>query len=266
MAEIDVWKDYARRLGMPFPEEAEKDYLQEIMLREIYASIGRELVFRGGTAISKLYASGRFSEDLDFIMDRRAGATASKTVDRVEGAIKSIGNYFNVSYEKEQYKDMVEFTVAIYGPLYRASGNNAAKQRIGIDINMHEKCLMRPLALQRMPVYTDIGTYSLITETAEELLADKVKAAIERRAKHRTVFVRDIYDVWFLIAKHGLGIEEKLVSKKMEMYGIMPFSAEDFGECVQEAEKYWVKELSRIMLAPPRYEDASADIFKAIYR
>ena len=38
----------------------------------------------------------------------------------------------------------------------------------------------------------------------------------------------------------------------------------NLGECVKEAEKYWVKELSRIMLAPPRYEDASADIFKAI--
>ena len=38
----------------------------------------------------------------------------------------------------------------------------------------------------------------------------------------------------------------------------------NLGECVKEAEKYWVKELGRIMLAPPKYEDASADIFKAI--
>ncbi len=40
---------------------AEKDYLQEVILSSIYSFVGRELVFKGGTCLYKLYKLNRFS-------------------------------------------------------------------------------------------------------------------------------------------------------------------------------------------------------------
>ena len=49
----------------------EKDYLQDLMLFSIYSHIGRELIFKGGTCLYKIYKLGRFSEDLDFTLNKR---------------------------------------------------------------------------------------------------------------------------------------------------------------------------------------------------
>ena len=40
---------------------AEKDYLQDILLFSIYSIVGRELVFKGGTCLYKIYKINRFS-------------------------------------------------------------------------------------------------------------------------------------------------------------------------------------------------------------
>lgn len=50
--------------------QAEKDYFQEIILFILYREFGRELVFKGGTALTKCYGFDRFSEDLDFLRKR----------------------------------------------------------------------------------------------------------------------------------------------------------------------------------------------------
>ena len=76
-------------LNFPLPEEAEKDYLQDVLLRNIYATIGSELLFRGGTAISKIYSSGRFSEDLDFILSSAYVSKAEHILKNIETGIKN---------------------------------------------------------------------------------------------------------------------------------------------------------------------------------
>src|SRR5574343_173248 len=46
--------------------QAEKDYYQNIVLFCVYRIYANEIVFKGGTALSKCYGLDRFSEDLDF--------------------------------------------------------------------------------------------------------------------------------------------------------------------------------------------------------
>ena len=62
--EVESYKNF------PDPYLAEKDYLQEIMLHDIYTNrkSTRTFAFKGGTALSKFYSSDRFSEDLDFTL------------------------------------------------------------------------------------------------------------------------------------------------------------------------------------------------------
>ena len=49
----------------------EKDYLQDLMLFSIYSIAGKELVFKGGTCLYKIYKLDRFSEDLDFTLIKK---------------------------------------------------------------------------------------------------------------------------------------------------------------------------------------------------
>ena len=58
-------REVEKRLGFSF-WQAEKDYLQHLFLRELYSTVGTELVFKGGTALQKAYGLHRFSRDLDF--------------------------------------------------------------------------------------------------------------------------------------------------------------------------------------------------------
>lgn len=260
MSEIDAWRAYARTLGFPLPAEAEKDYLQELLLREIYSRTGNEFVFRGGTAISKVCKSGRFSDDLDFVLSRESANAAGA----VEAAINGMKSYFDISYSREEYRGMIEFSISVYGPLYRASGNPSAKQKISVDLNTYERPLLPTKALLVTPIYNDVRPYSVIVESEEELLADKVKAAIERREKHKTIFARDLYDAWFLIRKYGLKPNLGLVAEKMRLYGIKEFALGDFRNAVEEAKDYWKEELGRMLVTVPDYETARQELLQAL--
>ena len=65
MISKDELKEYAKvkdfNLG-----QAEKNYFQHLILFGLYKEFGKELVFKGGSALTLCYGYNRFSEDLDF--------------------------------------------------------------------------------------------------------------------------------------------------------------------------------------------------------
>lgn len=69
----------AQQMKIP-PEFVEKDYWVTYALYTIFnKQIGEDIVFKGGTALSKCYnIIERFSEDIDLIVLRREGETDSK--------------------------------------------------------------------------------------------------------------------------------------------------------------------------------------------
>ena len=255
MAEIDKWRGYAKVLNFPLPTEAEKDYLQDILLRSIYSITGSELIFRGGTAISKIYASGRFSEDLDFIINHEYQLEAGPLIKKLENGIKNMGSYFQYSTSKKTYKDMVSYTIKVDGPLYLSSSNDSARQRILIDLNTYERNLLKPNVPLRQTPYPNLPPYTLTVECETELLADKIKAAIERKHKHKATFVRDIYDIWALTTKYDIKPDFDMVRKKMELYGIVGFSMTEFKSCIDEVGKYWKEEMETVINAAPEYSE-----------
>lgn len=66
--QITEWYDIAPWSNL---DQVEHDFILSRALCELYSSpiIANELVFRGGTALHKLFFrnAGRFSEDLDFV-------------------------------------------------------------------------------------------------------------------------------------------------------------------------------------------------------
>ncbi len=75
----DAVRVTAQQLNIP-PEFVEKDYWVTYALFTIFNNeIGKDTVFKGGTALSKCYKMiERFSEDIDLVVLRREGETDSK--------------------------------------------------------------------------------------------------------------------------------------------------------------------------------------------
>lgn len=80
---ISLYRDAIRFTAQQMnlkPEYVEKDYWVTYALFTIFKSeIGKDTVFKGGTALSKCYQMiERFSEDIDLVVLRREGETDSK--------------------------------------------------------------------------------------------------------------------------------------------------------------------------------------------
>ena len=260
--EISKWRSYAQTLGFAKTEHAEKDYLQELLLSELYSSkIGKLLIFRGGTAISKVYGSGRFSEDLDFIISRDAAADELNR--EVEAAIKRLNFYYETRFETKRFRNMIKYSIKIDGPIYAVARNVQARESIEADINTYERPLYRTNEVYRVPIYSDLRPYTLKAASVEELLADKVKALLERTQP----VARDLYDAWILIRKYRVKLDTAAVDKKMRMFGKLPneeFSMKMMLKRVKALEKEWSTELSRLMVAVPKYRDVVHDFKSAL--
>jgi hypothetical protein len=70
----------------------EKDYWVTFALFTIFSSeIGKDTVFKGGTALSKCYQMiDRFSEDIDLVLLKREGETAAKMKSRLKAVSSAI--------------------------------------------------------------------------------------------------------------------------------------------------------------------------------
>ena len=90
---ISLYRDAIRFTAQQMnlkPEYVEKDYWVTYALFTIFQSeIGKDTVFKGGTALSKCYQMiERFSEDIDLVVLRREGETDSK----LKSKLKSVSN------------------------------------------------------------------------------------------------------------------------------------------------------------------------------
>ncbi len=250
--EIGRWREYATTLRFAKPEDAEKDYLQELLLAELFS--GREstrLVFRGGTAVSKIYGSGRFSEDLDFILD---ATLESEVLDAyVAKALARLGTRYPTEYKKEEYRNMLKYSIKVKGPIYAVASSEQAKQTIGIDLNLYERPMLSVKEVERLPLYDDARPYEACTLSQRELLADKAKAMLERTEP----VARDLYDMWFLANKYNMKLDHDLASKKMAIYGKrrgVVFSVAALNEKINKIGHIWGREMTRLMTQPPNYE------------
>jgi hypothetical protein len=89
---IDAVRFTAQKMNLK-PEYIEKDYWVTYALQTVFENkIGKDTVFKGGTALSKCYhLIDRFSEDIDLVVLRREGETNSKMNKKIK-AINKIVN------------------------------------------------------------------------------------------------------------------------------------------------------------------------------
>jgi predicted nucleotidyltransferase component of viral defense system len=154
------------------------------------------IYFKGGTALQKIFLDhARLSEDIDF--------TLTQNVKEKEEEIKELLK--NKPFVKQITKDKsVDGFTRMVVHYTNFSGE---ADTIFIDLNERGKLLTKPEKHVLTHFYPDIPSFSFPTLSQNEMIAEKVAAAIGRNKP------RDHYDIYLILNKH-LFIDMKLVEQK----------------------------------------------------
>ncbi len=179
---LNEWKN--KKAPWIFSAQVEQDLILERLLVELYQDsyIKGRLVFRGGTALNKLFCDKayRYSEDLDFTQLNAEPMGALMT--RVRKIIDPI-------LGKPKWKQTESMVTFYYG--FISEGHPQTKMRIKIEINTREH--MTFLGTQEIPYAIESqwfsGRASILTVHLEEMLASKLRALYQRNKG------RDLFDI-----------------------------------------------------------------------
>ena len=215
-------------------KNAEKDYLLDICLFSI-SKYRSALAFKGGTALYKFHNLNRFSEDLDFTMNKKKFKMDEMDLNLIR-SLDHLGIGANTE-DIQKYQNEINITLLARGPLY--DGSKGSATRIAINISLRE----RPQNVQRsmyIPVYKELVSYELHVLDINEMLAEKVRAIITREKP------RDVYDTWFLLRK-GAKMDMALVKKKLKIYD-MKFERRVLNSRIEEKRINWKRDMAGLII------------------
>lgn len=245
------------------PRQLERDYLLTLLLDEICSVFTNELVFKGGTALKYFYGLNRFSEDLDFSYSGTNDTSSRRAINEgISIALKRFGmQYEVVSHEHRAKKENgivlgINHVIRVAGPLNKASGQ---LQNINMDLSLRNDILEKPELKYMSPVYPDITTFSILTMAAEEILAEKIAAIIERDK------MRDIYDVYYLVEIKKIKYDKRLLLKKLSKRNEI-FDEKVLKKKISSAlnKMKWKSELSYLIEKLPDNEEVVARLNRAL--
>ncbi len=203
---ISVAEIRRRAAGMPGGEAmVERDYLLSWVLKSLYEtnSLGASFVFKGGTALRKLYfPQTRFSVDLDFTLVKRIAEARLRAslLDQGTQVESRCGLEFlapRFRFEKVQNEYGAEtFEARLY--FRRLVHPAGAPLSIVIDATYNEVIV---LPIKEHPLFydysdmADFGTVIVRVYSLEEIAAEKLRGLLFQRVNPSP---RDAYDLWYL--------------------------------------------------------------------
>lgn len=230
---------------------ADKGFDPDLVLKDYYITVILYLLkdmegiyFKGGTALQKTFLEyPRLSEDIDF--------TLTENIEKVKHEIESKLEKSGLFQEITKDKDVDGFTRLIVH--YKGfSGEDSA---VFIDLNGRAKLLMKPERHEINHFYKDlIPEFSLNTLSKEEMIAEKVAAAIGRNKP------RDHYDVYQIIKK-GISINMDLVKKKCCDSGD-EFSVTKMFNNANKLHKRWHEDLAPLLVEEITFEQVMTTLAK----
>jgi predicted nucleotidyltransferase component of viral defense system len=178
------------------------------------ASLGRRLIFKGGTALKRCYFGDyRFSEDLDFTLV--AEVTFGVLLEDLNALFAIVQSASGILFrflrqDSDAHINSYTFYITYEGPLATSGTGRQVKVDITLREHLVYPVVQRPV-LRGYEEYTDlpegptISTYSL-----NEIGAEKV-VAVTDPARNEP---RDLYDLWYLAG--GPYIEVAAMSSAVE--------------------------------------------------
>jgi len=171
---------------------AEKDYVNSWVLYGIYeAAFGDDLLFKGGTALSKLYfpETWRFSEDLDFTVDGCFSGSKPGLREALDVATRRSGIEFAIG---EYYVDDGDGYPTSYVEAsiqYRAMFDHRNTTELNI---MGDEVVATSPAVHAHD-YQDLDPFSVRAYSLAEILGEKIRTIYQRSRG------RDYYDVYRIV-------------------------------------------------------------------
>lgn len=228
--------------------QAEKDYYQTIILFSLYGNVSKELIFKGGTALSKCYGLNRFSEDLDF--------TVSEEKDFISMISSALKN-FSIEHTVKEISGGTQnkkYKLKINGPLYADSDRTLCS--ITLDFSFREIVLLEPKIVTIGHHLDIIPSFDVYVMTETEIFAEKIRAVFTRES------ARDLYDLAFLVKK-GITPDYEIINKKLEWAGIK-FDKKVFSSHCNSLKQIWQSELKSLVKNVPAFEDCIKTVSAAV--
>lgn len=228
--------------------QTEKDYLQHIFLFFLSQETKRELAFKGGTALQKVYGLNRFSIDLDFTSNEKD----ETNIENISKDMSDFGYETRIS-KVERFKELGKTIVLkVKGPLY--DGTERTLTTLRVEISLRGDLVLEPETKEVVPIYPDLKPYLILVMRLEEILAEKVRALFWRAS------TKDTYDIWFLLRKN-VPVELNLINKKLAYYK-MEFSIKDLKGRLDDTRKAWENELKQVVTFVPDFDRTRNEILE----
>lgn len=243
----------------------ERDFAQGYLLEALAAepSLASTLVFKGGTALKKVYFGDayRFSEDLDFT------AVGAPTGDALEAALASAvraaatrmsalspvtGSLSRLGFGGPHPGGQEAFAIDMQYPWQRTP-----MCRIKVEVTAGERVVVAPAAHAVIHGYEGGVSGKVLCYVLEEILAEKLRALrqtdamLVSRGWHRPR-ARDYYDLWKILSTFGATIDvatvRRILPEKFAARGVSYSTVGDFftDRLVHEARVNWQEKLGRL--------------------
>ena len=194
-----------------------REYLQLLFLSHLYGySKNQQIIFKGGTAIHFIYNAPRFSEDLDFTVVMPE-MEFTENLEKTFAALESEGR---ISFKQRKTLAGKRFLLTAVLP------DSALKYFINLDFSFREK-VFEPQSSFIKSEYPVLFTAQIPHMSKNEMVAEKIRAIMHRRKG------RDVYDLWYLLAR-GAKFDLNLIAEKFKYYD------ERFGmkELIEKIEEF----------------------------
>ena len=210
---IQNWSNHVK---WQTPAQIEQDLIISRALVDLYNDphIKDALVFRGGTALNKLFINppSRYSEDIDFVQ---------KNADPIDQTINAIREVLKPWLGEPKWKITQRSAKLIYK--YESINKSASKLKIEINTTEH----FQVLPLKKVPFSMDSdwfkGTADIITYEMDELMATKLRALYQRRKG------RDLFDIWYVATNELINLNRVFdIFAKYCAYNDVQISREEF--------------------------------------
>lgn len=176
--------------------QIEQDLIISRALINLYEQpkIRDNLVFRGGTALNKIYVqpAARYSENIDLV--QIVTEPIGRTLDEVRSALSWLG---------EPIRKLTERSAKLY---YRYTSLDNSKRKLKIEINTTEHYHFYNLVDFDFSIKNSwfSGNAKIRTYEINELIGTKMRALYQRRKG------RDLFDLW-LVLKNNLIDAQKVI-------------------------------------------------------
>lgn len=230
--EINIEKyvsDVKRNLNINISDEIiKKDLLLTLILAEMEKKdLGRELIFKGGTLLSRNYLKyHRFSEDLDFVykdsnsirnLNRSARERKIKQfIDIFAPKLKEISDDLGIEFDSDRSK--IRFCTILHGrTVYTFRVYYSKIQHIKIEINFIEKVIEKPQR-KLIKAITDLfdsskllfdlnlsyKNFNVLSYSLKEIILEKYRAVLTRKKLQE----RDLFDLFLIKDSLNVNVEE----------------------------------------------------------